>query len=393
MNAPPKRGLFGVLFHRGSIPVVPLILMVLVIWYAGAKGFQNKFTGTADIAAVTLSYCTTPLSLLMLLASTVWFWKGLREALPHRNGAIITGICLIVVPVWLCLSVVGVSVGLALTSPHASTSINPRALDGWEVTKRDHQLGDANGGLTPAARKRLREQPALQLKSAVAGSGNTSVSLDGADHDKLVVSFGNIRPSVVRLAEALREAEADFWNQIRFYQFSEVALIGGDQYQSFPASKFSQWTRNYDAYVSAMSTLYKGQLFGDDAKGSSILQASTRERFASTLDGGFKSAYNALQVRTEGKDAEKLLIHMPQMNAEIADGFIRSTREKENFWNGVRALGFTEVIFSGDNYRRSISRNEFIPWCRNYEKYLSEVERAKQQMSGALDHETTQHEP
>jgi hypothetical protein len=103
-------------------------------------------------------------------------------------------------------------------------------------------------------------------------------------------------------------------------------------------------------------------LFGDDkAKGNSIVPASIRERFASTLDGGFKSVYNALQVRTEAKEADKLLIHMPQMNEEIADGLVRSTGEKENFWNGVCAFGFSEVIFSGDNYRRSIPKNQFIP--------------------------------
>ena len=81
---------------------------------------------------------------------------------------------------------------------------------------------------------------------------------------------------------------------------------------------------------------------------------------------------------------------MPEMNAEIADGLLRSMTANDNFWNGVRALGFTEVIFSGDSYRRSISKNEFIPWCRDYEKYLAALQRAKAQMSGGLEHESTQ---
>ncbi len=394
VNSPPKRGFFGVLFHRGSIPAIPLILMVLVVWYAGAKGFQSKPSTMADSAAITLSYCTTPLSLLMLLTSTVWFWRGLREALPHRNSAFVTGICLIVLPVWLCFSVIGVSVGLALTHFHesaSSTAINPHALDGWEVTKRDQNLGDADSGLTAAARKRMREQLALQLKSAFAESRTINVSLDGSDHDKLVISFGNMNPSVAKLAEALREAEPDFWNQMRFFRFAEVVLSGAGRYESFPASKFAQWTRDYDTYVASMSALYKGQLFGNDkAKGNAILEAGIRQRFAATADGGFRSIYPAIRFRSKGEHSEKLLVYMPEMNAEIADGLLRSMTANDNFWNGVRALGFTEVIFSGDSYRRSISKNEFIPWCRDYEKYLAALQRAKAQMSGGLEHESTQ---
>src|SRR5439155_16821912 len=100
---------------------------------------------------------------------------------------------------------------------------------------------DDDGGFNRAARKGLRENLALQLKSKFAASTNMNVSLDGADHDKLVVSFGNTNPSVAKLAEALEEAEPDFWNQMRFFKFGEVVLTGADHYESFPASKFAQW--------------------------------------------------------------------------------------------------------------------------------------------------------
>ena len=83
------------------------------------------------------------------------------------------------------------------------------------------------------------------------------------------------------------------------------------------------------------------------------------------------------------------------MDAQIADGLIRSTREEgnSNFWNALRAFGFGEVTFRGDNYGRSISRKEFIPWCRNYEKFLAEAQREQGQFSRALEHEPTQPAP
>ena len=130
--------------------------------------------------------------------------------------------------------------GLAVSRQHQSASatvIDPHALDGWKVTKRDQKLGGSDGGLSAAARKVWREQLALQLKSALAASNEIGVSLDGADHDKLIVSFGNLNPSVAKITEALREAEPDFWNQMRFFGFAELVLTGVGQYQSFPASK------------------------------------------------------------------------------------------------------------------------------------------------------------
>jgi hypothetical protein len=351
-------------FLNATIRIIPLILIVLWVWQVGTTASQNGSSELVEIASRTLSYCTTPLSLIILSALGIWFGASLPRVLPQRRKARAIFVPLIVVLFWVLLSCTAVSVALALTNQRKNTSIsgfNPRALDGWEVTKRDQQRSDLDGGFSAPARKRMREQLALQLKSAFAASNNMGVSLDGTDHDKLVVSFGNMNPSVAKLAEALQGAEPDFWNQMRFFKFSEVVLTGASHHESFPASKFAQWGRNYDAYVSAMRDLYRSQLFGDHAAdGNPIVQRTMRQRFASALNGGLKSVYTAFQVRSEGQNDDKLLIHLPQMNAQIADGLLRSKREKGdgNFWNGLRALGFSEVILSGDNYRRAISTNE-----------------------------------
>jgi hypothetical protein len=383
-------------YGRATVSIIPLILMFLWIWQVGTTANQNGSSEIVEIVSRTLSYCTTPLSLIVLSALGIWFANSLGRVWAHQRKALSIFVSVTAVVFWVLLSCTAVSVALALMNHRKSTSpvgFNPHALDGWEVTKRDQQLGDADSGLTAAARKRLREQLALQLKSTFAASTNMNVSLDGADHDKLVVSFGNTNPSVTKLAEALQEAEPDFWNQMRFFKFGEVVITGADHYESFPASKFAQWTRDYDKYVSAMGAVYKGQLFGEGGgEENPVIQRTLRQRFAATLDGGLKSIYNAIQVRSEGENDDQLVIQLPQMDAQIADGLIRSFREERNsnFWNGLRALGFGEVSFRGDNYGRSISRKEFIPWCRNYEKYLEELQRAKGQISSGLAHEPTQ---
>lgn len=392
-KSPVQKERSGIRFGRATLTILPLILIVLVVWQAGVSAMQKKASGFIDIASYTLSDCTTPFSLIVLVLSTIWFGRSLRRVFAHRRTGFVVGVCLIIVPIWLCLSWLAVSLAFTLTSQHQSTSttgFNPHALEGWEVTKRDQHSDETADGLSAAQNKRLREMMALQLKSNLTALPNISVNLDGTEHDKLVVSFGNMAPSVAKLADALKEQEPDFWNQMRFFNFGEIVLTGAGQYEAIPASKFIQWTRGYDAYVSSVKAVYDSQLFGDrGAQENPAAQKVMRQRFASTLDGGLRSIYTAIQVRLEGDNEDKLLIYMPQMNSAIADDLIQRTRQDGNLWNGVRALGFSGVIMSGNTYRRSISRTEFIPWCRDYEKYLSQVQEAMRQTSGALRRESS----
>jgi hypothetical protein len=129
----------------------------------------------------------------------------------------------------------------------------------------------------------------------------------------------------------------------------------------------------------------QGQVLGEGGtKENPVVQRTLRLSVASTADGTCKSFYSACQIRSEGENHDKLVIHVPQMNAQIADDFIRSLREESNFWNALRVVGFGELILRGSNYRRSISRKDFIPWCRNYEKFLAEAQRAKGQILRGL---------
>lgn len=392
---------------RAIVSTIPLLLITLVVWRAGVTGMQqnwqsgvsgmHKTSGITEIASAALSNCTTPFSLLLLFAAAIWFWRSLQRVWPHRKNGFITGVFFIIVTVWLCLSWVGVSLGLALTHQRESTStaaFNPHALDGWEVTKRDQRLANSDGGFNAAAKKRMREMFALQLKGGLA-AWNGDVNLVGAEHDRLVVSFGDVNPSVLNLAEICQQADPDFWNRIRFLNFSEVVFNGVNHQESIPALKFTQWTRNYETFVSKMGALYKSQLVvnpGDEL--NPVVQTTMRQHLASTLNGGLKSIYKAMEVRSEGENDEKLLIYWPEMDAQTADDFIKSISQKDaNFWNALRALGFTDLVLTGTNYTRRIPRKEFIQWCREYEKYSAELRKVVGQMSGALEREPTQRKP
>jgi hypothetical protein len=398
-NAPRQNEAPRKHYGRATVSIIPLILVSFVAWRAGVTAMQTRASGLIEIAAATLSYCTTPLSLLILLALTIWFERSLRKVLAYRRTTFVIGVCLVIVPVWLCLSVGGVSMTLALTDHRQSTSsttFNPHALEGWEVMKRDSHSGDdAASGFTPAVKKRWREMLALQLKGDLPASADLNVSLEGADHDKLVLSFGNTNPSVSKLAETLQQADPDFWNKMRLFDFSEVVLTGTGQHESIPASKFTQWTHDYDAFVSKTLAVYKNDLF--DNRGAELnpaIQKTMRQRLALTMNGGLKSIYQKIEARSEGQDDEKLVIYLPEMDEQIADGLLTSfQKEKDaNFWNALRALSFTDLILSGDNYQRSISQKEFTPWCRNYEEYLSKLRKATEQISGALEHQPPQHD-
>ncbi len=177
---------------------------------------------------------------------------------------------------------------------------------------------------------------------------------------------------------------------MRLFDFNELVITGTNYSETISKSKFKEWSRGYEAYVSNTLAMYQNQLF--DAEGNElnpVMQKTMRQNLASALDGGMKSIYKSLEVRLEGENEDKLVLHLGEMNAGVADNLLKTFREDKtgNFWDSLRALGCSELILSGENYRRSIPRNEFIQWCRDYEKYVSELRRVAGQISGRLKHE------
>jgi hypothetical protein len=372
--------------------LIPLFLIALwVFCYVMPRAIKNGASGWIGIIPGTLSYCTSPVSLLVLLILAGWFWSSRRDTRSVRPNTWLT--------IVMCLLVVAlayVRIRPALESRAAVTrqgllpsGVNPDALNDWEVLKRDQQASNA-AGLTPSTKKRMREIFALQLSGNLAAVTDVIVDLQGEDHDKLVVACSKRDPVATNLREVVQQADVDFWNRMRFFDFSEVVFTGAKRSESIPKSKFKEWSHNYETYVSNMLATYQGQFF--DAGGNDLtptMQKTMRQNFASVLDGGMKKIYKSLEVRLEGENEDKMVFHLREMNARLADEMLKTYREEKtgNFWNGLRAMGCTELILSGDNYRRSIPQNEFVQWCRDYEKYLSELHKVVGQFSGGLKQE------
>ena len=389
-------------------PLIPLFFIaLLIIGYVVPLAIKNGASGFLGIILGTLSYCTTPESLLVLAALGTWFWiaqrkilfaQTLGETLKRSFWPIIV-MCLFLVAV-ACVTIHPAleSQAIARRQNLLASGVNTDALKGWEVMKRDHQLGNTASGLTPAAKKRMREMTALQWKGSLAAFTNLNVELQGDDHDKLVFSFSNVEPTIAtNLPRLLQKADNDFWNRMRFFNFKEVIFAGNNYYESILESKFSQWSNGYEAYISNTVAVYDGtggqpQLFvGGGKELNPAVQKSMRQNLASGLNGGLKSVYKSIEVRLEGENEDTLILHQREMNAATADNWVKALGKDKagNFWNGLRAFAFRELVLSGENYQRSIPRKEFIQWCHDYEKYLSEMRKAAGQISGAMKYEAT----
>ena len=182
--------------HSGSMPLIPLLLIALWVFsYVMPLAIKTGASGFLGIILATLSYCTTPGSLLVLPILGIWFWSSRHKCLsaetagttceesPRQRWLIaVLGLCVVVLTYQ--------SIRPALESRAAiqrqrllASGVNPDALKGWEVMKRDQKLGDAATGLTPAAKKRMREIVALQLRGSIGAFTNLSVDLQGDNHE------------------------------------------------------------------------------------------------------------------------------------------------------------------------------------------------------------------
>ena len=193
----------------------------------------------------------------------------------------------------------------------------------------------------------------------------------------------------------LRTADADFWNRTRFLGFSEFVFSGSNYHESIPAAKFAQWGTGYDTFVSNMVAMYdtgfsQGQ---SPTSGSGELNPSMqkmlRQNFASVFKGAFGAIYKALDVRLEGKDEDKLIFYIKEMDAATANELLKALKDNKgrNFGNALRAMAFLELAFRGDNYNISYSKTNFVDWSYNYENYLSELRKAAEKISGAVKSE------
>lgn len=398
---------------RGS-PLLPLLLLVFWIFgYLVPLAIRNGESGAIGVLIWTLSYCTTPVSILVFSLLGIWFWIARRNhPLAEAFREILTR------PVWalliiaLCLTVLTVSysrIHSALEFRNvverqklSALGVNPDALKGWEVAKGpDQQAVDARLpalGFNATVKKRMRENFALSLMGAVAYTTNVSIELQGPEHDKLVVSSPGMNATIAsNLPVELRRADTDFWNHTRFLGFSEFIFAGTNYYESLPSSKFVQWGIGYDSYVSNMVATYDAGFSQEQSSESGnaelnpAMQKIMRQNIASVFKGAFNAIYKSLDVRLEGEGDDRLVFYIREMDSTTASGLLKALKESKgrNFGNALRAMAFRELVFSGDNYRSSFSRTNFVQWCHEYENYLSELRKVAVRISGAMKRDST----
>jgi hypothetical protein len=391
---------FSVKLNPKDDPLLPLLCGVLWLsWYAIPLAINGGASTFWKIVMGAIVYCTTPISVVLLSVLAIWFWsvrnrrhsiegsgKAMKRTRWHVGSAIV--LCILSVAYgYERIHAALESQAVAERQRLLAAGINPQALEGWEIMKRDQPLGDSPTGMTPVAKKRMREMIALQLKGTLASFTNLTVDVQGADHSQLVFNFVNMNPVFTNFPSAIQQVDTDFWNRIEFLNFSEVILNGSNSCETIPASKFKQWTHSYTAYVSNIVATYDGQFFTENSKElSPSMQLTLRRNLASTLDGGLKSGYKSIEVRLEGGNEDALVIHLPEMTSQVSDYLLKTFQESKTgyFWNGLRAMAFRELIFSGENYTRSIPREEFVQWCHDYDSYMTELHKAVGQISVAV---------
>jgi hypothetical protein len=124
---------------------------------------------------------------------------------------------------------------------------------------------------------------------------------------------------------------------------------------------------------------------------SSETKKSMRERFALNAAVGMREKKNPIRIDIVGDNVDVLQFQLPSMNEGLANGLIRDLgRGDANFWNGVRLMDFSQIVFSGDNFKKIVTRKEIIAYSQDYNKYMEELLRAlKRIRAGANGRRTT----
>jgi hypothetical protein len=124
---------------------------------------------------------------------------------------------------------------------------------------------------------------------------------------------------------------------------------------------------------------------------SSGTKKRMRQMFASNAAVGMRQQNDPIRVDVVGDNVDVLQFRLPSMNEGLANGLIRDLgRGDANFWNGMRLMDFTQIVFCGDNFKKIVTRKEIIAYSQDYEKYKEAFLRAlKRLQAGANERGTT----
>jgi len=390
-------------------PIIPLVLIIFWIFYfvfpqAIAVGVSDK----KYLLLNTLVYCLTPITIIVLLLLLYWFAKSYQSyrsskisgGANKRSAANLSSVLSIGIGTIVLGSVAYFKSHSAWEQRVAKDAqdmqakgINVDALKGWEVAKTNHNIGDAKTGLSPDFKKMMREQFALAWRGELLSIEGVSVELEGESHDRLVFSFkGALATNASAIVvEAMRQNDPDFGNRLRFLNFREMVLAGTNDSETFSQTDFSKWSQSYDAFVTNEIATYgtlgnQNSFFSKKSEISPVMQKTMRSNLANVLNGAFKSIYKSFEVKLAGTNDDVLDLSCKDASENDMNGLLNRFREDEtgNFFNGLTAMGISELVLEGGAYRRSIPRSEFIQWCRNYDQYMAELQKLVGQMSDGM---------
>ena len=274
--------------------------------------------------------------------------------------------------------------------------VNPDAFKDWEITKKNQVIGNAKTGLTPETKKRMRESFALQCKGEVASVNGVDVVLEGENHDRLIFSVNATmtKDTSKGFVDSLQQLDPDFGNRLRFLNFSELVLAGTNYSKSFSQGDFGKWSQNYDSFVSNMISMFattgnQSSFFSKKDEISPEMQKTMRGRLAAAFNGSFNAVYKSFVVKLMGTNDDVLVFSCMDLDGKGMSDILKTFKDNKdgNFFNGLTAMGFSEFDLEANNYRRAIPRSEFIQWCRNYDKYMAELQKVVSQMSDAMKHD------
>jgi len=131
---------------------------------------------------------------------------------------------------------------------------------------------------------------------------------------------------------------------------------------------------------------------GDEEDGLSLeTKKRMREVFALNAAEGMRKLKNPVRLDIEGDNVDVLRFELPSMNEGLANDLIRDLgRGDANFWNGIRLMNFSQIIFSGNSFKKIVSSKEIISRSQDYDKYKKAfLEALKRLQTRANTGETT----
>jgi len=115
-----------------------------------------------------------------------------------------------------------------------------------------------------------------------------------------------------------------------------------------------------------------------------------REMLALQLAGGMQQQHNPTHIEVTGDNHDVLLFQLSSMNDAMSNYMIQTWREGDaNFWNGMRLMNYNQVIFSGDGYKKIVTREEFLSYGKDYEKYKAAFLKATKGIQAGAQGELT----